>query len=157
MIDYSCPSCGQPYTAPEPSAGVKHDCTQCGQRLQVPQVPRAATTAHPPLNKTRLGRMAASDKTMLGKEDPDIPMDVVAAEPKRKRKRKKKREADNRCPECGGYLYEKTSISDTGWIVGILLFFVFFPLAILALFLRETWLVCEECGEKVRKLKSFTG
>jgi DNA-directed RNA polymerase subunit RPC12/RpoP len=159
MIQYTCPTCGQAHTAPAESAGIKHACSQCGQRLQVPQ---RRTVPHPPLNKTRLGKLSGTDKTMLGKaEEPDDePLDVLPADRphnKRRRRRDSGRDHPDTCPECGGYLYERTSISDMGMILGIILLFVFFPLAIIGFFMQDTWLVCEDCGEKVRKVKSFGG
>lgn len=87
MIHFRCPRCGQTFIAPEPAAGARTDCPECGQRVAVPAVPPtvvhrarttdqsrgaktaspAKTTAHPPSSQTRVGELTGD-----GGEVPEV-------------------------------------------------------------------------------------
>lgn len=67
-IVYTCPRCKTMLRAPEEMAGTKHECSSCGQRLQIPPRP-----AGPPLNKTVLAKPVETHKTILATEQPPSP------------------------------------------------------------------------------------
>jgi DNA-directed RNA polymerase subunit RPC12/RpoP len=73
VIHYQCPRCKKPLTAQDNVAGVKINCPQCKQRLQVP--------APPPPNKTMLGTLDdQAGKTILGKLEGQHPETAPSSE-----------------------------------------------------------------------------
>src|SRR5437773_8496277 len=52
LIRFKCPRCKKALESPLSRAGEKHNCTGCGQRLQIPHPPKPAD---PVANKTMLG------------------------------------------------------------------------------------------------------
>jgi formylglycine-generating enzyme required for sulfatase activity len=68
LIHFSCPRCHTAHQAPDGDAGVKTTCPTCGQRLQIPEVPRSTS-------KTVLGKPLpapgpeAIPETGVGRQD----------------------------------------------------------------------------------------
>jgi DNA-directed RNA polymerase subunit RPC12/RpoP len=54
MVRYSCPRCKKSLESPVSLAGQKHNCTGCGQRIQIPQ---PVKQPDPTVNKTMLGNV----------------------------------------------------------------------------------------------------
>ena len=73
-------------------------------------------------------------------------------------RRRRRRTRNAECPNCGceGDAYERKEIATEGWIVMVVLLFTFFPLFFLGLLMKQNYLICGECGYKIRKLDGVT-
>jgi DNA-directed RNA polymerase subunit RPC12/RpoP len=73
-------------------------------------------------------------------------------------RRLRRRERSCECPNCGsvGDAYERKEIAQEGWIVMVVLLLTFFPLFFLGLLMKQNYLICRECGYKIRKLDGIT-
>ncbi len=146
LIRYSCPACGKKIKSHSSAAGMKVLCPRCGQKVRVP-IPPA------PTNLTRLG--------ILDAETPEREEDVPSAEERLARQddddddlHPRPRRGRFRCLYCGSeerpLTREKVSIG--GWIVFavLLLSICTIPLCWLALFIRDTEVICYDCGTPLR-------
>jgi hypothetical protein len=73
-------------------------------------------------------------------------------------RRLRRRDRDCECPNCGAVddAYERKEMAPEGWIVLVVLLLTFFPLFFLGLLMKQNYLVCRECGYKIRKLDGIT-
>jgi hypothetical protein len=131
-----------------------------------------------PPNKTILGEpIPPPNKTMLGTPEVQEVEPVVRAvalplrevEPaeerdrgrqsKRRRRRRDSRPRDDwdECPFCGSKAepYSAEEISQTGWVLFVVLIFLFLPLCWLGLFMKDCYLECPDCGERDKVSTSF--
>lgn len=67
------------------------------------------------------------------------------------RPRRRRRRSRFRCPYCDTPAPPDivTKVSAGGWVVFVVLLFVFFPLCWLGLLMKEEYRVCQDCGVKV--------
>jgi DNA-directed RNA polymerase subunit RPC12/RpoP len=93
----------------------------------------------------------ADDRPRRYREDEDD-------ENQRPVRRLRRRERNCECPNCGtvGDAYERKEIAQEGWIVMVVLVLTFFPLFFLGLLMKQNYLICRECGYKIRKLDGIT-
>ena len=143
VLHYSCPSCRSPLESLESQAGRKVACPTCGQRMQVPW---------PAKNKTLVPELDEAEPVRRGRgyeDDEDY---------RRPARRPHRRERDCECPNCGTVddAYERKEIAPEGWVVLVVLLVTFFPLFFLGLLMKQNYLVCRECGYKIRKLDGIT-
>jgi DNA-directed RNA polymerase subunit RPC12/RpoP len=163
VLHYSCPKCQSPLESLESQAGRKVACPTCGQRMAVPwpakkktvvaeldeddePAPRRGYDNYPPARyreDDNRGRRYADD------DDDDY---------QRPGRRLRRRERNCECPNCGavGETYERKEIAQEGWIVLVVLLLTFFPLFFLGLLMKQNYLICRECGYKIRKLDGIT-
>ncbi len=82
-------------------------------------------------------------------EDDDRPLPV-------RRLRRRGRVCE--CPNCGAedVPVERKEMAQEGLIVLIVLLFVFWPLFWIGLLMKQTFLICRECGFKIRKEGGMT-
>jgi DNA-directed RNA polymerase subunit M/transcription elongation factor TFIIS len=137
MIRYTCPSCKTLLVSPDHKVGTKVACPTCDERLRVP-MPDGETAS------SSRGRKEADHYPMLREvEEEEEP------KPRRSGRRRKRRFRCHRCHSTDPPI-EKTEISQTGWILFIVLLLVFWPLCFIGLLQKETYLACGDCGARVR-------
>jgi hypothetical protein len=73
-------------------------------------------------------------------------------------RRRRRRSRATECPNCGceGDTYERKEIPTEGWIIMVVLLLTFFPLFFIGLLMKQNYLICGECGFKIRKLDGVT-
>jgi DNA-directed RNA polymerase subunit M/transcription elongation factor TFIIS len=140
MIRYTCPSCKTLLESRDHEVGTEVICPKCDLHLRVPMPNGRA--AQPPASRS--GRK--TDRPVLDEIDDE---DELHRKPARRRKRFE-------CPRCGSRdrPIEKSEISQTGWILFVVLLVVFWPLCFIGLFQKETYQACGECGARVGKKRS---
>lgn len=130
-LSLSCPVCKKPFTIDSNFSGQKLACPSCGQRIQVPEVPKP------------------SDKTMLAVENPgfellpDTPPPFIPPDKPPPFRRQ-------HCRICGSmrHPYVHKEIGTTGIAMIIILLVLFFPLFWIGLLIKDEFLVCPDCGNK---------
>jgi DNA-directed RNA polymerase subunit RPC12/RpoP len=153
VVHYRCPSCRIPLESKDSEAGRKVQCPTCGQRMEVPWPSKKAALADrdddEPVRPRRRGYDDEDDRPRRSRDD-DEDYDV---RPTRRRLRR-----TCECPNCGhvGEPYERKEMAQEGWIVLVVLLLVFFPLFFIGLLMKQTYLVCWECGYKIRKVGGVT-
>jgi len=170
-IRFSCPKCQSKLNAPDEKAGVKVPCPKCGQRLLIPTPPPPENKTllgelePPPLPApTVLGKLEPEPLAYVPVEVDDI-LDVLPASPivavpiviqpvpppgqgNVPRSPYRDEGVGFQCPYCKTRALPRirSDISQTGWIVFIVLILSCFPLCWVALFIKEEYRVCSACG-----------
>jgi DNA-directed RNA polymerase subunit M/transcription elongation factor TFIIS len=141
MIRYTCPSCKTLLESPDHKVGTQVACPTCEKRLRVPMPGNGQMQPAPASRK--------DDYPVLEEIAEDERDDVELDRPRRSRPRRKSR---FKCRECGSRRrpVEKTEISQTGWILFIVLLLVFWPLCFIGLMQKETYEVCDDCGARLK-------
>jgi DNA-directed RNA polymerase subunit RPC12/RpoP len=152
VVHYRCPSCRIPLESKDSEAGRKVECPTCGQRMEVPWPSKQAALADRDDDEpVRPRRRADDDEDHRPRRFRDD--DDYNARPVRRRRR-----SACECPNCGSTEepYERKQIAQEGWILFVVFLLVFWPLCFLWLFMKQTYLVCWECGYKIRKVGGTT-
>jgi DNA-directed RNA polymerase subunit RPC12/RpoP len=162
--------------------GEKIACPHCGQRLQVP-VPRDKTVLGEMLPPEVRGAppAAPAPPRVPGLVVVEVPphahhpfppprddvIDVVAAPETRRRRRDDDDEDDEdrplrrrfKCPECGSTYppLTRSEISQTGWILFVVLLLFFFPLCFLGLLMKDEYRACADCGVRLGRTRQRFG
>jgi DNA-directed RNA polymerase subunit RPC12/RpoP len=141
MIRYTCPSCKTLLESPDHKVGTEVACPTCDERLRVPL---------PATNHAIVASCARQDDyPVLDAVDDE---DEVVRKPIRSRRRRRRFE----CYRCGSTYppVTKTEISQTGWILFVVLLVMFWPLCFIGLFQKESFQACADCGARVGKRRA---
>jgi len=131
-IPVNCPSCGFEGEAPEGTEGQTVLCPDCRYNIPVPG-----------------GNGKKSNGYRLDDNDDD--------RPRRSRRSRRRRRSEFRygigsvCRRCGSDappIY-RSEISVGGWILFVVLLFVFCPISFLGLLMRDEYRVCSDCGVRI--------
>ncbi len=132
-----CPRCRSEISCPPELIGRVVACPVCHEQFVIPQVPVLASAAAQALPD--LAPAPAPERRATYRDDEDD-------EPSRSRRQRE--QIGFRCPFCQTSDPPRTvsQISQTGWILFIVLLIFCFPLCIIGLFVTEPYRVCSSCG-----------
>ncbi|MBY0527812.1 MAG: LITAF-like zinc ribbon domain-containing protein [Gemmataceae bacterium] len=138
-IRFFCPACKHPCSAPDDAGGRKGKCPKCGAAMEVP-VPKGEVYQPPPKPPTVV---AIADVLPAPARQPAyVPnpagFPISAA-------------VGFQCPFCKSTAMPlgRDQISQTGWVLFVVLLISCFPLCIIGLFIKEQVRVCSNCGMKL--------
>jgi DNA-directed RNA polymerase subunit RPC12/RpoP len=120
-------------------------CPGCRRPLQVP--------------RSMEGRQVSCPHCGVGLTALPVVQEAEPAPPPRRGSRRRRRLAGFECPYCCSTYPPavRESISQTGWILFVVLLIVFFPVCFLGLLMKEKYEVCEDCGARLGKVGESFG
>ena len=151
MIEFPCPTCRTLMRMPDASAGKETPCTVCKRSVTVPVPPGREPPPPPPAPEEE--RRSSRRERRRDDDYDDYDRD-------RRDRRDYRDDRDYyddrrgfRCPHCRSDRRPqmRNEISETGWILFIVLLAVFFPLCWIGLLQRENVKYCADCGAKLGK------
>jgi DNA-directed RNA polymerase subunit RPC12/RpoP len=171
----ACPSCGQRLQIPTPPHKtvlgelIPPTKTRLGELAAPTQTPPASSAGLPAAQQAPGAARMAVTRCPECRRSLDVPEDLIGcwvecpecterfvAEERQSRtfrrgfgrRRRRGTGWNGRCPFCGTKeppIY-RTEISQTGWIIFVVMLVVFFPLFFIGLLMKEEVAVCPECG-----------